>query len=79
MRSSNITPDGLMDSIKKNVTKLFSNNLNNKSAGSAVMSQYLTSQVISRGRLTRSSAMARSRSEESAVVTREQPTSSRGY
>lgn len=79
MRSSNITPDGLMDSIKKNVTKLFSNNLNNKSAGAAVMSQYLTSQVISRGRLTRSSAMARSRSEEPAVVTRDQPTSSRGY
>ena len=47
-KESNINSDIVMNNIKKNVTKLFSDNINNKAAGSAVMSQYLTGQVVIR-------------------------------
>ena len=47
-KESNINSDIVMNNIKKSVTKLFSDNINNKAAGSAVMSQYLTGQVVVR-------------------------------
>ena len=79
-RTSNISPDRLMDTIKKNVTKLFSSNLNNKLAGGAVMSQYLTSQAMSFERLAgRSTTDNASSSEGQAIIAAARSTNSRGY
>ena len=79
-RSSNISPERLMDNIKKNVTKLFSSNLNNKLAGGAVMSQYLTSQAMSFERLAgRSTADNSNSSEGQAIIGPDRSTNSRGY
>lgn len=78
--NSRPTSDQLIDSIKKDVKKLFTETLNYKSAGGGVMSEYLSSPVTSRDLAARAPRRSsRSRSEEPAVVTREQPTSSRGY